>query len=268
MTGASAAADEIQRLHAQADAMHAEVAALRQELNALRAAHSVADATLLREANEQLLLAALQADSIAEAAVSNFGELARSSQRDALTDTPNRALMRDRLQSALLLAQRERTRAAVLFIDLDDFKRINDTLGHAVGDAVLQLVARRLEASVRQSDTVSRHGGDEFLVLLGKVSSAGDARQVVEKMLATLAEPADVGGHLLRLRASVGVAVYPEDGADADTLIRHADGAMYRAKRGARRRANEPADGRANRRTDSGFAFHSTPAAPGHDLPT
>jgi len=122
----------------------------------------------------------------------------------------------------------------VLFIDLDRFKQINDTHGHAVGDEVLQLVTRRLESAVRDSDTVSRHSGDEFVVLLAEIYSAHDAVPVAEKMLASLALPARIGSHDLSLSASIGIALYPEDGADAATLIQRADAAMYRAKgRGA-----------------------------------
>ena len=120
----------------------------------------------MAEANEQLALVALHAESVAETAVSELGELARSGQRDPLTGLPNRLLMLDRLENAIATARRHETRIAVLFIDLDNFKRINDTLGHAIGDEALKLAARRLQSAVRDSDTVSRHGGEEFLVLL------------------------------------------------------------------------------------------------------
>ena len=166
--------------------------------------------------------------------ISSLDELTRHSQHDELTGAPNRALMLDRLESAIALAQRRATRVGVLFIDLDRFKQINDTHGHAVGDEVLQLVTRRLESAVRDSDTVSRHSGDEFVVLLAEVYSAHDAIPVAEKMLASLALPARIGQHDLTLSASIGIALYPEDGADAATLIQRADAAMYRAKgRGA-----------------------------------
>lgn len=154
-------------------------------------------ATVLQEANEQLVLAALHAETIAEEAVSHLDKLARSSQHDALTDTPNRALMLDRLENAIALARRHRTRIAVLFLDLDEFKQINDTLGHAAGDAVVQLVARRLESVVRHSDTVSRHGGDEFLVLMAEISQPSDAALISEKILAALAAPSRIDNHLI-----------------------------------------------------------------------
>ncbi|HEY9199593.1 MAG TPA: diguanylate cyclase [Gammaproteobacteria bacterium] len=188
-------------------------------------------ADTLLEANQQLVLAALDAETIAETAVSNLSELARSSQRDVLTDTPNRAVMLDRLENAIAMAHRHRMRIAVLFVDLDDFKQINDRLGHAVGDAVLQLVAARLNEAVRDSDTVSRHGGDEFLVLLSEIAQPADAALIAEKILATLAEPNRVYDHVLPLSASIGIAIYPEHGEHAATLISQSDAAMYRAKR-------------------------------------
>jgi len=154
--------------------------------------------------------------------------------------------MLDRLHNAIALAQRHATRVGVLFVDLDGFKQINDTLGHAAGDQVLQLVTQRLQGVVRDSDTVSRHSGDEFLVLLSDISSVADAAAVARKMLASLAAPAEVGPHVLRLSASIGIAVYPEDGNDPSTLIRHADAAMYRSKRhgpGAFECHAGPADG-------------------------
>jgi diguanylate cyclase len=228
---AAAAAGTVALLNKQADEIRADIIRSRRELEQLQREFSGTRAAQLVEANEQLVLAALQAETIAETATSHLDELARSSQRDALTDTPNRALMLDRLENAISLARRHVTRLAVLFLDLDQFKHINDTLGHAVGDEVLQLVARRLESVVRASDTVSRHGGDEFLVLIGEVSKASDAGVIAAKILAVLTAPCRVGDHLLRLSASLGIATYPEDGEDAASLVSRADAAMYRSKR-------------------------------------
>src|SRR5687767_13783625 len=115
--------------------------------------------------------------------------------------------------------------------DLDNFKQINDTLGHAFGDQVLKLAASRLASSVRAVDTVSRHGGDEFLILLAEVALASDAEAIADKLRAALAEPGLVGDHVVRLSASIGISLYPDDAEDADTLIELADAAMYRAKR-------------------------------------
>jgi diguanylate cyclase len=217
-------------LNEQADSMRVELAQLRQKLTDVQREMTAERSIQLREANEKLIVAALHAEAIADAAVSSLGELARSTQRDTLTDTPNRALMLDRMEHAIALARRHGTRVAALFIDLDGFKQINDTLGHAVGDATLQLAARRLESVVRNSDTVGRHGGDEFLVLMSEISQATDAALIAEKILVAFAAPAQVGEHELDLPVSIGIAVYPEDGKDARTLIDRADAAMYRAK--------------------------------------
>jgi len=225
------AARALALLNEQSDEIRADIIRSRRELAQVQREYRGTRAAQLVEANEQLVLAALQAESVAEAATDHLDELARASQRDPLTDTPNRALMLDRLENAIALARRHVTRLAVLFLDLDQFKHINDTFGHAVGDEVLQLVARRLESVVRASDTVSRHGGDEFLVLVGEVAKASDAAVIAAKILAVLTAPCPVGDHMLRLSASLGIATYPDDGEDAATLISRADAAMYRSKR-------------------------------------
>lgn len=157
-------------------------------------------------------------------------------EHDALTELPNRLLLSDRLARSIALSRRYGRRLAVLFIDCDHFKHINDTLGHATGDQVLRSIARRLSACVRESDTVSRHGGDEFLVLLSEVDHAGDAGVIAEKIVQSVSEPHYVAGHELRLTASVGISVYPEDGQDAQSLIVRADAAMYHAKKSGRDR--------------------------------
>jgi diguanylate cyclase (GGDEF)-like protein len=227
-----AARHRLAMLEAQADTVRAELARLRRDLAQVERDFSGQRAAQLLEANEQLVLAALQAESVAETATSSLDQLSRSIQRDVLTGMPNRALMRDRLEGAFTLAKRRATRVAVVFIDLDGFKQVNDTLGHAVGDEALQAVGHRLESVVRESDTVSRHGGDEFLVLLAEVGQRSDAALIADKMRAAVAAPLLVDGREIRLTASIGVAVYPEDGTDARTLIDRADAAMYRSKRG------------------------------------
>lgn len=227
----AAAARTLALLNEHADGVRADLVKLRRDLANVQRGLDGARAAELLEANEQLVLAALHADTVAEKALRNLVALTRASQRDALTDTPNRALMLDRLDIAINAARRHGTRIAVFFIDIDRFKEINDTRGHAVGDEVLQLVARRLESVVRDSDTVSRHGGDEFLVLLTDISQAADAAIIAEKMLVAVAEPGHVRDGVICLSASLGIAVYPEDGEDAPTLIRRADQAMYRSKR-------------------------------------
>lgn len=228
----AAAAHRLALLEAQASTVRAELSRLRRDLAQVQQDFSSQRAAQLLEANEQLVLATLQANAVAETATSNFDQLSRSTQRDVLTDTPNRALMQDRVDHALAIAKRRATRVAVVFIDLDGFKHVNDTLGHATGDEVLQAAARRLESVVRESDTVSRHGGDEFLVLLAEVAERSDAALIANKMSAAVAAPLQVDGREIQLTASIGVAVYPEDGTDTQTLIDRADAAMYRAKRG------------------------------------
>jgi diguanylate cyclase (GGDEF)-like protein/PAS domain S-box-containing protein len=151
-------------------------------------------------------------------------------QHDTLTGLPNRLLLADRLDRSIAAARRNRTSLAVLFIDLNRFKRVNDSLGHAVGDRVLQSVARRLEGGVRESDTVCRLGGDEFVVLLPEVTCAADAAFSADKLLAAMAAPHQVAGQDLHVTASVGIAVYPADGADTESLLNEADFALLRAK--------------------------------------
>ena len=149
---------------------------------------------------------------------------------DGLTGLPNRVLLMDRLRHAASRADRAGTRMAVLFIDLDRFKTINDSLGHAIGDAVLQAVAGRLKALVRDEDTLSRLGGDEFVVLLESVRDSQAAAMVAEKIIQTLEKMLHIGNYPLHVSASVGISVYPEDGRDAETLLKHADAAMYKSK--------------------------------------
>jgi diguanylate cyclase (GGDEF)-like protein len=149
---------------------------------------------------------------------------------DRLTGLPNRALFHDRLEQALARAERHSTPVAVLFLDLDRFKTINDSLGHEIGDAVLVMVARRLRGCLRAEDTLARLGGDEFAILLPEIANRSDSRLVTDKCLAALSDPEVIGGHELTVNASIGVAIFPEDGADVQHLLRSADAAMYRAK--------------------------------------
>lgn len=151
-------------------------------------------------------------------------------QHDFLTGLPNRLLLTDRLDRAIAAARRHGSSLAVLFMDLDRFKQINDCLGHAAGDQVLQSVASRLVAGVRDSDTVSRYGGDEFVVLLTEVACAEDAAFSADILLATIAVPHRVEDRDLHVTATVGIGVYPADGADAETLLNKADLALLRAK--------------------------------------
>jgi diguanylate cyclase (GGDEF)-like protein len=222
---------DLDTLKAQVSDLRAEVERLGGMLAALRQNLGSPQARDLRDANEQLVLAALQADSLAEAAAGRLDEVIRSSQCDALTGTPNRVVMLDRITSAVSLARRNHTQCAVAFLDIDAFKQINDSFGHDIGDAVVKLVADRLRALVRRTDTVSRHGGDEFLVLLADLQHLPDVALVARKILAGLAVPAVLGGREFALSASMGIAICPDDSDDAATLINHADVAMYRSKR-------------------------------------
>jgi diguanylate cyclase (GGDEF)-like protein/PAS domain S-box-containing protein len=151
-------------------------------------------------------------------------------QHDALTDLPNRILFNDRLIQSMAMAHRQRKKLAVLYLDIDRFKHVNDSAGHAAGDRLLQSIAARLRACVRGSDTVSRQGGDEFVVLLSEVAHAQDAAVAAQKMLAALNEPHRVGELALYASASIGIATFPADGTTAEDLLKNADTAMYRAK--------------------------------------
>ncbi|HEU4889553.1 MAG TPA: EAL domain-containing protein [Thermoanaerobaculia bacterium] len=149
---------------------------------------------------------------------------------DALTGLPNRLLFRDRLTIALAHAKRQQTPLAVMFLDLDRFKLVNDTLGHSLGDDLLRVIASRLRSVLREGDTIARMGGDEFTVLLGDLKTADDAAKTAQKLLETVAHPAAVEGHELYITTSIGIALFPSDGDNAETLLKSADTAMYRAK--------------------------------------
>jgi diguanylate cyclase (GGDEF)-like protein/PAS domain S-box-containing protein len=161
-------------------------------------------------------------------------EMSHLAQHDFLTGLPNRMLFNDRLGQAISLAERQSKQLAVLFVDLDHFKKINDSLGHAVGDKLLQSVAGRLLACVRRTDTVSRLGGDEFLILLSQLGHAEDAAVCARKILRKLAAPHIVDGKSVDTNVCVGVSIYPVDGQDAESLIMKADTAMYEAKQSGR----------------------------------
>ncbi|MCL6635389.1 MAG: EAL domain-containing protein [Peptococcaceae bacterium] len=149
---------------------------------------------------------------------------------DALTGLPNRMLFKDRLTLAIAHAKRNKQILAVLFLDLDRFKLINDTLGHALGDQLLQMTAQRLMETVREDDTVARLGGDEFTLLLPGINKAENAAKVAQKVIEAIRNPFTIGQHELYITTSVGVALYPSDGEDAETLLKNADAAMYLAK--------------------------------------
>lgn len=151
-------------------------------------------------------------------------------QHDSLTELPNRLLLSDRLSQSIRTARRHHQKLAVLFLDLDHFKTINDSLGHAIGDAVLQSVAKLLRQALRDSDTISRRGGDEFVILLPEIAGANGAALVARKLLATLAAPQIVSGREILVSVSIGISVFPDHGQDAEGLVHSADLAMYKVK--------------------------------------
>jgi diguanylate cyclase (GGDEF)-like protein/PAS domain S-box-containing protein len=158
------------------------------------------------------------------------GEMKHLAEHDVLTNLPNRMLLKDRITRAIATARRNGTQIAVLFLDLDQFKRVNDSLGHAAADRLLQSVAARLVSNVRDTDTVSRLGGDEFVVLLSEIKHASDAGHMARKMLAAMTVGHDIDGHSVAVTASIGISTFPEDGEDAEVLMQNADTAMYQAK--------------------------------------
>jgi len=172
-------------------------------------------------------------------------EMGQRALHDPLTGLPNRTLFDDRLRQVLAQAARHGRGVAVMFIDLDNFKAVNDSYGHDVGDTVLQHVARRLQASMRAEDTVSRRGGDEFLCIMMEARGEPDIAKVAAKIVQVISAETEVGDDKLTVKPSVGIAVYPRDGEAASALVTNADAAMYRAKR-----ARE------------GYAFFSHIAAP------
>jgi diguanylate cyclase (GGDEF)-like protein len=159
------------------------------------------------------------------------GLIRNMAYHDALTGLPNRVLLNDRLEMAMAQAQRSQSMLAVLFLDFDHFKKINDDLGHGVGDQVLKKVGARLKKCLRNQDTVARLGGDEFILLLPEINSPRDADNLAKKLLHAVSQPLHVQGHELRITLSVGVALYPRDGENSTTLLKHADDALYLAKK-------------------------------------
>ena len=157
-------------------------------------------------------------------------QLEHMAQHDQLTGLPNRFLLNDRLQQALLLAKRRRSRFAVLYLDLDGFKLVNDTYGHEAGDAVLVEVAKRLLACTRESDTVARLGGDEFTVLMTEIQEEGNVERVASLIVKTLSEPIPLADKACEIGVSIGIALYPEDGETPDALLSRSDAALYRVK--------------------------------------
>jgi diguanylate cyclase (GGDEF)-like protein len=225
------AARDLVLVQKKVDSARALLVRLLQELVVVEHQAGRNQPAVMLEANEQLVLAALRHQAEAESAAQALQSASSAAGLDPLTQLPNRVLLFDRCAHALASAKRRGTRLALLFLDLDHFKPINDSLGHALGDEVLKTVAQRLASTVREADTVSRYGGDEFLILLSEVSQPSDVELIAGKLIAAIAAPCRAGGHVLQVSASIGISLYPDDGEDVDLLIRQADDAMYRAKR-------------------------------------
>jgi len=194
---------------------------------------------IAREVNERIAIENELADTkIALAEVRddllisqvNEEDARKSAFQDPLTGLPNRLLFEQNFENGLVQAKRHNWKLAVLFIDIDNFKKLNDTHGHDMGDKALQIVAERLQSFVREEDTVSRWGGDEFVCLLLEVKNKGDVVRLAELMVDKIAEPCDFNGTVLTISASIGIAIYPMHGITADTLFKSADTAMYQAK--------------------------------------
>jgi diguanylate cyclase (GGDEF)-like protein/PAS domain S-box-containing protein len=166
--------------------------------------------------------------------VSNAKQMAEKmsylAEHDFLTDLPNRLLLTDRITQALNAAKRKNTRVAIIYLDIDHFKKVNDTLGHEVGDQLLKFLSRKLQSCIRSTDTISRQGGDEFVILLSEVDDAMAPAEIAQKLLNATSDYYQIGTHDLKVSASIGISIYPEDGGTADMLMRNADAAMYYAK--------------------------------------
>ena len=236
------AKSELDHLNGRVEVMRAVLGQLLQDVIRADSRLEHGQAAQLLEANEHLVVSALGALTDAETAHGALDEVSRVGGTDPLTGLPNRTVLLDRLENAIFNAKRHGNRVGLLFLDLNDFKQINDSFGHAAGDRALQLVADCLASLVRETDTVSRHGGDEFLIILAEMVQPADAALVAEKMNAALGAYSRIDNHVVSLKASIGISVYPEDGEDAKTLIDRADMAMYLAKK-------QPL---------GGFAFHAT----------
>lgn len=236
------AALELERLKDQGAQVKADLFEARMDLESLHKEVEAAESRLetldtddLVEANEKLVLSNLRARADADTCAETLKEISKSAGFDALTALPNRELFLDRFTQAIANAKRKRKRKrsqlALLFVDLNNFKTVNDTLGHTVGDHVLKQAAHCMTSVLREVDTASRHGGDEFLILLTDLADASDAVLVVRKVTAALGVPFRIGNHVIRMTASIGICMYPQDGDTPESLIDRADAAMYRAKR-------------------------------------
>jgi len=222
---------DLARVQQKIDAARAVLVRLLQEVVVAETQVQRSQAAQMLEVNEELVMSGLRSQADAATAMIALDDATRAAELDALTQLPNRVLLRDRVNQAMASATRHGGRLALLFVDIDNFKAINDAFGHVVGDDVLRRVASCLVASTRAADTACRWGGDEFVVLLTEVSRPADAGLMADKITAALAALPGVGDLGLKLSASIGVSIFPDDGTDAVMLIAHADAAMYASKR-------------------------------------
>lgn len=224
-------ARDLDKLRRQAVTARAELSRLQKKVTdaeqRLQGNHSVR----MLEANAELVCSSMKARTDADEAARTLSDVARIAELDSLTQLPNRDVFMQRFADAIAVARHGDGRVAVLFLDLNNFKQVNDTLGHGVGDSVLRHAAGCVSSAVRDADFVSRRGGDEFLILLTHISHVSDAVMVAEKVVRCLADPISIHGHEFRLTASVGICVYPDEGLECEALLDCADAAMYRAKK-------------------------------------
>lgn len=222
-------ARELAQLEEQATQARVELELLRHALIEAEKRLSNIQAVQNAKASEQLALSTTYSQLHTGENAAEPLEPTLSVGIDSLTELPNRALMLDRFEQAILISKRHGVRLAMLSVDINNFKEINDRLGHAVGNHVLQQVASSLVHLVRQADTVSYYGGNDFLLLITELSQTSDVILVAHKVIETISSPCRVDEHVIQLVPSIGISIYPDDGEDAQTLIDKADAAMYRA---------------------------------------
>lgn len=230
-TGVERAEAKLANLGVQVEAVQALLVRLLQDVVHAESHLESLDAARLVEVNEQLVVAAINSQVASEATSQALSLAADASAQDPLTGLPNRTALLDRFLQAIATTKRRGAQFGLLFVDLDGFKQLNDTYGHAFGDKVLHLTAERMLSVVREVDTVSRHGGDEFVILLAELTRPEDASTVAEKLIAAISAEAEIDGHAVRVTASVGIAIHPDHGEDFETLLARADAAMYESKR-------------------------------------
>jgi len=222
---------ELSHLRRQSLVARLELDRLQADLSALKEHAPPGPATDLQAANERLVLSTLRAQAQVASYETALQDAMRQAKRDALTGLPNRELLFERLNLAITTAHAQHSRIAVLFLDLNDFKQVNDLLGHATGDLFLRLAAERISSIVDARVTVARYGGDEFVVVLTGLSANAYAAATATALIEAFERPAVAGEDALRLGVSIGISLYPDDGDSAEALLSHADDAMYCAKR-------------------------------------